>query len=65
MNVAEVQKRVAAIRASADDDEGAHCDEDTLHRDVLKAIAAGAEDAPGLASAVLETQDIEFGRWYA
>lgn len=65
MTALEVAKRVAAIRAAADDNEQAHAMEDALRDVVLQAIANGAENAAELAREVLRTGDIEFSRWYA
>ena len=39
MNDYEIQRRLRMIREVADDYEAAHCLEDDLHRDVLRAIA--------------------------
>ena len=48
------------------DDEAAHSMEDALHRDVLKAIAAGECDDPAAtAAAALKTLDLKFQRWCA
>jgi hypothetical protein len=65
MRVADVQKRVEEIRAIAYDYEAAHSGEDRLHLEVLEAIAVGASQAKGLASAALETREIKFARWCA
>jgi hypothetical protein len=48
-----------------DDDESAHCEEDKLWLDVLKVIAAGADDAAGLAAEALKSESLIFSRWYA
>jgi hypothetical protein len=64
VDVKEVRRRVAQVRAFADiDDESAHAEEDGLYHAVLKAIARGAPDAPALARAALRTSTIRFGRW--
>lgn len=65
MDVKEVEARVEAIRENRDDDESAHGQEDELHQDVLRAIAAGAPNAQELAKAALETTVINFSRWCA
>jgi hypothetical protein len=65
MTVDDVRKRVAEIRARANDPEVAHAREAGLHVDVLAAIAAGAESPRELASLALETCDIDFPRWHA
>jgi len=61
----QVRSEVGSIREMSDDDEAAHTAEDRLHKAVLVAIAAGAPNAAGLASAALKTLDIEFQRWCA
>ena len=62
---AQVLGRVAAVRRLTADPEAAHAAEDTLHRDVLTAIATGQCDEPDvIAGLALRTADIEFGRWY-
>lgn len=65
MTVDDVKQRIEEIKALASDDEVAHSKEDSLRHAVLKAIAAGAPNAAGLASAVLLTSEIDFRRWYA
>jgi hypothetical protein len=61
-----VQVRVDAINAESCDDEQAHCDEDILYEDVLRAIADGTAEDPKLCAFVaLSTLEIEFSRWYA
>lgn len=65
MTPEQVAERVAAITAMADDDEEAHVAEDSLWRDVLTAIADGADDASALARAALSTLDIQFAWWCA
>lgn len=64
----EVASQVEAIRAAAydDDDEKAHCMEDDLHQDVLRAIALGeCTDPATCARIALATVDIKFSRWHA
>jgi len=62
----EVRRRVDKITAEAGDDEVAHSDEDELHHDVLRHIAATAPDPwRTLAAVALETEHIDFARWYA
>jgi len=63
MTEAEIQARLDEIRSL--DSESAHYEEDRLHRDVLHAIAHGAEDADTLAELALQSVDIDFTRWYA
>ena len=61
----EVSQRVDRIAALVNDDESQHCEEDKLWQDVLTAIAAGADDAAGLATEALRSNDLAFSRWYA
>jgi hypothetical protein len=61
----EIGRRVDSIAAQTDDDEAAHVAEDNLFEDVLRAIAGGADDAPGLAAEALKSCDLEFSRWCA
>lgn len=65
MTVDDVIQRVAEIEARKSDDEMAHSEEDRLRKDVLEAIAEGAENARELAAAALETGAIDFARWCA
>jgi hypothetical protein len=65
MTAEDIAHRLAAIHAKRDDDEAAHGMTDTLHHDVLAAIAAGAPDAPLLAAAALRTETLGFARWCA
>jgi hypothetical protein len=68
MTIDDIQKRLKKIRAHVEirhDDEVAHRDTDHLYRDVLHAIAAGAENPAALAQRALEAEAIEFSRWYA
>ncbi len=61
---AEIECRVAALRDM--DDESAHSEEDTIHRDVLRAIAEGsAADPRACASEALKSLAIDFHRWCA
>lgn len=65
--IAEAQSRVAAIRDRGYDPEEMHIMEDLLWRDVLAAIRDFSHDpdAAELASTALETEKLEFPRWYA
>ena len=65
MTVAEVASRVEEIdlHARRNDHEVAHAEEDCLHRDVLHAIALGAENSDLLARAALMTTKLNFHRW--
>ncbi|MBA3576601.1 MAG: hypothetical protein H0W39_03150 [Sphingomonas sp.] len=61
----EVRQRVAEIDEIADMQEEAHREEDRLYCDVLKAIAGGADNAAGLARAVLATRHLALDRHYS
>ena len=65
ITLALVKRRVKAIDLITFDNEAAHSDEDELHQDVLQAIADGAAHPADLAQAALETQKLDFQRWYA
>jgi len=67
MTLKEVLSRVAEIRENQRNGPQCHIEEDRLYRDVLAYIAA-APQAPGtiarMAKAALDTQSIDFDRWY-
>jgi len=65
MTVADVRRQLAAIREAAKkgDAEKAHVLEDAMRAGVLRAIAAGAEGAQGLAIAAPSSNQIRFGRF--
>lgn len=67
MTLKEVLRRVAEIRENQRNGPQCHTDEDRLHCDVLAYIAA-APQTPGtiarIAKAALDTQSIDFDRWY-
>jgi hypothetical protein len=65
MSADDVRARLAEICGCDDDNETAHILEDALHRDVLLAIAEGAENGKELAKLALKSRDIDFSRWYA
>lgn len=65
MDMHEVQRRVVEISVASYDDEKAHCLDDQLRADVLRAIANGASDAAELAAAALATDALGFVRWCA
>jgi hypothetical protein len=60
----EVSQRVIVISAHSDDPSQSHYEADALYRDVLKAIADGAADAPLLASRALRVEELDLTRWY-
>lgn len=65
MTVQDIADKIAEIKAEANDDESAHCDEDDLHLAVLKAIADGAPNPAELAAEAIKTREIRFWRWCA
>jgi hypothetical protein len=68
VNLKEVQTRVKLIRTMAGDPEAAHGAEDSLHYDVLSAIATGeikGKEARECASLASTTEGIDFKRWTA
>jgi hypothetical protein len=58
-----VRARMAALDSS--DPEEAHCQEDSLALEVLRAIADGHTQAQALAVAYLESYVQDRDRWYA
>jgi len=64
MTIAEVLKRVAEIEAEKESFWEAHRLEDSLHQDVLRAIAAGVAEPDALAKAAMQTTAITFSRMY-
>ena len=57
---------VRGLADRASDPEGAHCEEDEIRERVLKAIAEGrAENPRECARRALETELVDFPRWYA
>ena len=65
VNVENVRDIVAAIAATADDEEMAHVHEDRLYIAVLRHIAKGEDEHAKLAREALRAVDIEYDRWYA
>lgn len=65
MTVSGVRRRVAEIDETADLQERPHIEEHSLYRDVLEAIAAGANDPAGLARAALTTRHLNIDRHYS
>lgn len=69
MTIEEVKERVEQIRLDADNDDKAHCAQDALYVDVLRAIATlptpRAGEGAYFAIEALKVEDIEFCRWYA
>lgn len=65
MKIEAIADKLAEIQEVTWDSETAHQLEKRLWFDVLTAIAEGASDAQELARKAIETQEIEFHRWYA
>jgi len=65
MDLQTVVDRVKEVSDHSRNDEYAHELEDDLYKEVLSAIANGAENPSGLAREVLKTKDLAFSRWYA
>ena len=69
MTAQQVKDRVDALRAESEyggDCESMHESEDSLHVEVLQAIADGqCEDAKACAAEAIKTKDVVFTRWYA
>jgi hypothetical protein len=66
MNPETVKARLADIEKVKDDDEMAHSSEDSLHEEVLSAIANGTCENPAeCARLALTSSLIEFSRWCA
>lgn len=65
MKLDEVEKRVAKIESLVGQMDGvAHGLEDALFLDVLKAIAAGAQNPRKLAETALKSSELEIERWF-
>jgi predicted GTPase len=70
LTIENVSKRVERVKQIVQEEhpviasEKAHIEQDELLKDVLSAIANGAEDAKGLAEKTLEVFNIDFTRWY-
>ena len=65
MKLKDVEAEVERITTLVGDPERLHGAEDTLHCNVLEAIAEGARNPAKLAAAALKTLEIECSRWYA
>lgn len=65
MTLSEVKDTVIAITEHKDDFEVAHCMEDSLYENVLKAIVAGNPEAQVMAQEALKTKQIDFARYCA
>ena len=60
----QVAERLEAIRRMTHDPERAHSAERDLWQSVLEAAAAG-HDVKQAATLALETEDLDFPRWFA
>jgi len=65
MELADINGRIRAIEAIADDDEMAHADQDKLLRDVLEHVAQECPRPQACAREALRVFDVKFSRWYA
>mgnify|MGYP001574831754 CR=1 FL=1 len=65
MTVDDVEAKLVQIEQVLDDTEAAHCLEDDLHVEVLRAIGEGADNAQDLAKSALKTLELIKNRWYA
>jgi hypothetical protein len=67
ITLSDVQARAGEIlrKDQADaDPESAHCDQDELYEDVLRAVADGHPDAQEMARACIPIADNAGTRWY-
>jgi hypothetical protein len=70
LTIERVSERVERVKQIVQEEhpviasEKAHIEQDELLKDVLSAIATGAEDAKDLAEKALEVFTIDFTRWY-
>lgn len=65
MNLTVDDVRVMVSRLEGMDSESAHSHEDDIYETVLRAIVDGHSDPIGLATAALQSKELEFERWYA
>jgi len=66
MDLDEVKKRVADIGFMQGDDEAAHSNEDDLHVDFIRHVAAaGTPELAEMAKEILKVCDMDFARWCA
>ena len=66
MDAKYISEKIKAIESIGDSDpEVSHSLEDNLYKEVLEAIANGAENPSELAKEVLKVSEINFARWYA
>ena len=66
MDAKYISEKIKVIESIGDSDpEVSHSLEDNLYKEVLEAIANGAENPSELAKEVLKVSEINFARWYA
>lgn len=70
MNSKEIKKKLLEISDLANtDNEGAHCSEDSLFSDFVKAIIddkyKSIEEIKECAKLVIKVEDIDYDRWYS
>ena len=66
MDAKYISEKIKLIESIGDNDpEVSHSLEDNLYKEVLEAIANGAENPSELAKEVLKVSEINFARWYA
>lgn len=66
MDAKYISEKLKLIESIGDGDpEVSHSLEDKLYKEVLEAIAKGAENQSELAKEVLKVSELNFTRWYA
>ena len=65
MDTTEIVRRLKEIEECCHDPEVAHMKQDQLYFDVLYAISRGAENPIELAELALQSESLNFPRWYA
>ena len=66
MDAKYISEKIKVIESIGDSDpEASHSLGDNLYKEVLEAIANGAENPSELAKEVLKVSEINFARWYA
>jgi len=66
MDTKYISEKLKLIEGIGDGDpEVSHSLEDKLYKEVLEAIAKGAENPSELAKEVLKVSELNFARWYA
>ena len=65
MKIEDILTEINIIKASVDDDEGAHSMEDGLREEFIRYVAKRKDHLGKKARLILTTNDIDFRRWYA